>query len=444
MFLPVAIMRAGNLNEPDTFWAVRAGQLIWAQHALPTSDALSWTAFGHQWTLSSWIFDLLLAGANALGGMAGIAIMCAAFAALLAALLVYLARRIGSRPWLPGILLILVVPLYFPRISAAPQLMDFLAASLLILLLKRMQVTDEPALVMGWLFLLMLVWANLHSSAVLGVAIVFIFAVVGLVLSNDHFRQFAAWVAVPVSALAVLFNPYGAALYTHFSYVAPASSAFVAEWQPLNFADPASLVSLLIGCTGLVLAVRRNDMAFISALAATIIASLLVVRLLPLAVLLAVPVIAAAISYGRVFEFMRRHHVVFVPPAIAALLALWVVAVPQLSHPGQPDGASFPRELVATVPVGCPLYNTDIIGSYVTLARPDVRVSLDTRLSVYGETLVRKAVHGLDGLLPLANAVTYARCALVPVDSGLAKSLAASPAWQLTGRQGDYVLFRLS
>lgn len=44
--LPLAVLRAGQLAETDTFWQVRTGLLTLENRALPSVDAFSWTAHG--------------------------------------------------------------------------------------------------------------------------------------------------------------------------------------------------------------------------------------------------------------------------------------------------------------------------------------------------------------------------------------------------------------
>ena len=439
--IPIALLRAGTLSESDTFWGIRTGYLIVDAHALPVSDSFSWTAFGQPWTLHSWLFNVLLSGADAVGGLMAVAGIAAAVVLLIAALQLRLARRMGARPWMAAALLVAASPLYLEWISARPQLVDYLGAMLLVLLFKRSQLTDEPAVVIIWIGLLMVVWTNLHSGSLLGLAMVLAFAVVSLVLSRDRYRQVVAWMAIVPAALGTLLNPYGLGLFQQPAAVAGSSTQLIDEWQRANPADPTTLLSLAIGLLALVFAMRRNDLAFTAGLSTSFIAALFVVQALPVLVLLAIPMLAAAASQSRARLFVQRHRVIFLPPAIIGMVAVTLVALPSATHIGRPNPDLYPTALVARIPAGCALLNPYLLGGYVIMARPDVRVSLDSRNDIYGTDLLTRATLGLDGQLPLTQAVTSAQCALIPSASGLAAQLRGSTAWKADGHEGPYALF---
>ncbi len=441
--VPIALLRAGTLSESDTFWAIRTGHIIWDARALPTSDTFSWTSFGHDWTLHSWLFNVLLSGADAVGGLTAVALACAGIVLIIAALQLRLARRIGARPWMAAAMLVAASPLYLEWISARPQLADYLGVMLLVLLFKRSQLTREPLIVIIWIALLMLVWTNLHSGSLLGLAMVLAFAIVSMVLSRDRFRQVVAWMALVPAAAATLINPYGMAIFRQPLDVSGASTQFIAEWQRANLADPTTLLSLVVGLLALVYAVRRNDLAFTAALGTTFIASLFAVRMLPMLVLLAIPMLAAAASQSRVRLFVQRHRIVFLPPAVIGMLAVTIIALPNAQHLGRPNPELYPTALVAQIPPNCPLLNPYLVGGYVIMARPDVHVSIDSRNDIYGASSIQSSIRAMNGQLPLQQAVTFAQCALVPTNSGLAAQLRGASTWRLDGRQGAFSLFVL-
>lgn len=439
----MALLRAGTLSESDTFWAIRAGQMTWEARALPVSDTFSWTAFGQPWTLHSWLFNVVLAGANALGGLQAVAILCALIVIIMAALQLRLARRMGARPWIAAAMLVGASPLYLEWISARPQIIDYLAVMMLVLLFKRSQTSKEPVWAIAWITMLMLIWTNLHSGSLLGLAMVAAFAVVSMVLSRDRFRQVVAWMAFIPAAVVTIVNPYGLDLFTQPSDVAGASTQLITEWQRADLLDPTTSVSLLIGLAALVFAIRRNDVAFTAALGTAFIGSLFAVRVLPVLVLLAIPMLAATVSQSRARLVLQRHRIVFIPPAIAGLVAVTAVALPNAGHIGRPNPDLYPVRLVSEIPPSCPLLNPYLLGGYVILARPDVHVSIDSRNDIYGTQAVAQAIRGLNGQLPLQQAVSYAQCALIPSDSGLAAQLRGSRDWRLEDRQGRFSLYVL-
>jgi hypothetical protein len=123
------------------------------------------------------------------------------------------------------------------------------------------------------------------------------------------------------------------------------------------------------------------------------------------------------------------------------IVALIALAVPSMTHIGQPEPATYPVGLVAWIPHGCRLFTTDLIGSYVILARPDVPVSLDTRNNLYGRALLSAEERTLHGNGNWSRGLAGAGCVLVPRSYGLAARLDRDPQWQLRAANQLATLF---
>src|SRR3954451_6871730 len=65
------------LNDGDTFWHVRAGQMMIAQHAVLRADPFSWSFRGAPWFTHEWLSEVLLGGAFNLGGWSAVVLMTA-------------------------------------------------------------------------------------------------------------------------------------------------------------------------------------------------------------------------------------------------------------------------------------------------------------------------------------------------------------------------------
>lgn len=143
-FLPVTVARAGTLAEPDTFWQVRTGLLTITNRAIPTVDPFSWTAYGKPWTLNSWGFNVLIAGAYRLAGLPGVAWACAGLATVAGGLVLLLARQLGASPPVAGALLVLSWPFLVSWLTARPQLVDYIGVLLLAILMPRIAACGIP------------------------------------------------------------------------------------------------------------------------------------------------------------------------------------------------------------------------------------------------------------------------------------------------------------
>jgi hypothetical protein len=127
--------------------------------------------------------------------------------------------------------------------------------------------------------------------------------------------------------------------------------------------------------------------------------------------------------------------------AALALAALVALAAPSLTHIGRPRPADYPVALMPDLPHGCRLFTTDVIGSYVVLARPDVLVSLDTRNNLYGSALSIAEDRVLRGSGNLSLGLAGADCVLVPRTYGLAQRLRDDPLWQMRSADQTAVLY---
>ena len=439
-FLPVAVVRAGVLAESDTFWQIRAGQRMLETHSLPTVDTFSWTAANEPWQAHSWGFDVLLAVCYNLAGLPAVALFCAALATLAAGAVLLLMRSVGATPLRAAITLVIASPLVVAWISARPQTIDYIAAPLLVLLLARLPKSARPARTIAAIGVLMAIWVNLHEAGLLGLAVIGALAALQLFRRDTHLLGIRTVIAGIVGVIASLCNPWGIDVLTRASNVASASAPLITEWQHPNPADPSTMLALVIGVLGLWRAVRHRHLEFVAALAVTLVGTLIAVRMLPILLLLALPMVASG-SYPRLTDYVRSRRVIFVPGLMLAELTFVFAAVPNLSHIGQPDPQVYSPGVVAQIPNGCNVFNSYLVGGYIILVRPDVRVSIDSRNDLYGVERMRTNLRTINGQRAPGHALDGADCALLPRRSALATALSQDPQWRKTSGDAVAVLY---
>ena len=167
-------------NDGDTAWHLAAGRWIAANGRVPHSDPFSFTHRGQPWTAHEWLAELVMSGTLAAAGWAGLAFLCA--------------LAVGCTMWICAKAL--------PLPARYSLLMQFgLFGTLAQFSLARPHVLAWPLLA-GWAYLLagardakkappalaglvMLPWANLHASYILGLGLVGLFAVEALLESRD-------------------------------------------------------------------------------------------------------------------------------------------------------------------------------------------------------------------------------------------------------------------
>ena len=440
-FVPVALLRASVLAESDTFWQVRTGLLILGEERLPRSDPFSWTAHGNAWTINSWGFDVVLALAYRAWGLPGVALAGAVLVMLAAAGVLVLARRLGAHPVSAGCVLLLGSPVLIDWLSARPQLVDYVAVPLLLLLLRRIAEGGRPVGSILGVLALSVVWINLHAAAVLGIALAIGTSAALLARRRSRARGWWCLAGGGAALTGCLVNPYGIDALKHSFTVKDASVGVVQEWQPIDPADPTQVVMLLLGAAAWLIALRRREVTLITALTVLGIAGVLAIRFLPVLVVVALPVLAAAAAHPALRQYASSRRIVLIPGGMAGVAALLLLALPGLGHLGQPDPARYPVHALGQLPSGCRLFNSYAIGGYVLLQRPDVAVSMDSRNDLYGVHRVTANEHVVRGDRALANGFGAAGCVLVPPDSVLARQLVSDPGWRVAATEPAATLF---
>src|SRR5688572_18407110 len=53
-------LTAGQITDPDFWWHLRTGQLIYETRAIPHADIFSFTAQGKEWVTHEWLAEVLI------------------------------------------------------------------------------------------------------------------------------------------------------------------------------------------------------------------------------------------------------------------------------------------------------------------------------------------------------------------------------------------------
>lgn len=434
-------MRAGILAEADTFWQIRTGLLTIQQRSIPSHDTFSWTVSGQHWTQNSWGFNVVLALAYRAGGLPGVALLCAAVVALIGALVLRMARQAGSSPAIAAAFLIVGGLLLGSYLSARPPLADYVGVLILVVIMERIVVANARVGAVLLTGALTAVWVNLHAGALLAVGITG--AITGLVFAYPATRARTGWclAAVGAAAAGCLINPYGVGVLRQAAEVRSASSGLITEWRHIDLTSPLQVVTLVAGVIALVIAHRSRNVVFTASLALCVVAATVAIRFLPILLLLALPVLSAAASRGPVRRYVASRRVMLARGAALLVALLVIEACLALPHLGRPSPALYPVTASRAVPRGCKVFNTDLIGGYLILTRPDVLVSLDSRNDLYGRQRDLDALSVLAGKGDLTQDLAGADCVLVPPGTGLASRLKDSTDWKLLTSERAAVLF---
>jgi hypothetical protein len=271
-----------TLLVADSWLTLVGGREVF-DHGLPHHDQLTVLAAGRTWTDQQWGAQLLFYGADALGGLPVVVLLGALVVVGAFALAAIGARRLGAGP-APIVLVFFLVILAAPwawtvraQVLALP-----LYVGLLWLLAAQ---SRRPSRLVYLAFLLLLLWANLHGSVVLGAMLTMLLAAVEIVRRRGiGIRQVLLLVVPPLLVLATPYGPVETARYYHLLLVDPPfSSNEVTEW---NRSDPAfnTLFFYVLAAFALVIVVRgrrRLSHFDLAALVLTFAGAVLAIRGIP-------------------------------------------------------------------------------------------------------------------------------------------------------------------
>lgn len=394
-----------RFNDPDLWWHLRTGQIIWTNRAIPRTDLLSFTTGQHSWVASEWLSQLSIYMAWKAGGYGGLMLwLCLSAAALLVLQYVFCSLYSGNAK---VAFLGALVTWFFSTVGLAirPQVLGFtfLVCELLILHLGRSR--DRR-----WLYLLpflFAIWVNAHGSFFLGLIVLATVLVTGsfeihagLLRSRpvDVAQRKTLRRAASLSVTALFANPLGWSLLAY-----PLRTIFdqrmqldaVTEWQKLSFDDVRAFGLLAVAGAILLIALMRRIVLYVDEIALLAVAFGMAV--LHQRFLFAWGIVAAPILCRQLADAwdgsMARDRIL--PNAILTFgsLGLALAAFPSQSllveqvHRGNPvEAVDFIRRSHLSSHLTGRMLNEYVYGGYLSWALPEQKVFIDGRADVYAWT----------------------------------------------------------
>ncbi len=381
------------LNDGDTFLHIAAGQRMLAEHAILFRDPFSYTFANAPWQAHEWLAEIVMALSYQAGGWSGLIGLFAMAAALTAGILAYTLGR-WLEPQAQAITTVLALSCMTGSLLARPHL---LALPLLAIWTAELVQARSERRGPSWLLLpVMTVWANIHGSFLLGLALAGGLALEALVDDAAlRAKTLRDWGLFGTGALcACLVNPHFIQGLTFpLTLMGTSSLANVDEWRPMDFShlQPAALVVaaalyvllsrgvklsavrvlVLLGLLTMMLQHQRHQIVF------AVIAPLLLAD--PLSRSLGM---AGARMRSRLSVAVAAGAMIVVAGLIATRFVLPIV---------RSDGAVSPMTALSSVPAGLratPVLNDYSFGGYLIFA--GVRPFIDSRAELYGEPALQR------------------------------------------------------
>ncbi len=426
LFIALFVMATREIADPDFWWHLRAGQVIFETASVPHVDIFSFTRAGQPWVAHEWLSELLIYLIFRFGSYPAL-ILTFSFIISLSFVLVW--ARCQGKPYVAAFALLLAAFATAPTWGVRPQMLTLLLTSVFLLLLERYRHKGN----VRSLYLLpplMLLWVNLHSGFAVGLALIaaYLFgAGVQRLISRPRARANAVDEAIRhspddqfrpnLTALALVFvicllvvplNPNGATMFVYpfETLTSQAMQTYIQEWFSPNFHQsefqPFALL-LLMTLGAVALSPKRTPQTHVLLLVLFGYAALRSSRNIPIFVLVATPVLSEhamallnATGWLQALEtrpllprtWQALNWVLLALVAGAAVLRIGAVVSNQTSV----ERAKFPARAVDYLQsngLSGPIFNSYSWGGYLIWRRaPGERVYIDGRADVYGDAFM--------------------------------------------------------
>ena len=226
-----------TLSDPDVYWHLAAGRWILEHGALPDGDPFSHSMPGAAWMLQSWLTEVVFVLLHRIGGWSALVIMAASCFAIT---LAYLTRFLLARMEPVHALLFVgfAAGLLLTHLSVRPHVLNWPLVAIWIG--AQVNASESHRAPPWWLLPVMCLWANLHGSFTLGLALCAGLALDAIVSHPTVGRWQAArrWIVfLALAVLASMLTPYGwhGIWYTVQVMQQSFAQSVIAEWQSPDF-----------------------------------------------------------------------------------------------------------------------------------------------------------------------------------------------------------------
>jgi len=479
------------LSDCDTGWHIRTGEWILAHHQVPVHDIFSFSKPNSVWYAWEWLTDILFASLYSHGGLRTIVLFAMLLISLTFVLLFRLVRRKSN-----AIIAVVVTMIAAAASSihwlARPHLFTMLFLVLFYGALENVRAGKTRLGPIPYLAILpfaTILWTNLHGGFFVGAVLIAAYGageLLKIALTTDVEQRAPAWIRARnygLSSLACvaasLANPYTWHLHQHvLEYLRdPYQSQHIMEFLSISFHHPIAIFFESMLLAGVAAAVW--DMAKGRYTEAVVIvvwghAALLAARNIPLFMIVAAPVVAAAMEewvalmpgwnvagwvrqaagrFGRVAQDtsetdrIARWHVVSIAAALIFGAVLFAPNPPK-SFRAEFDPESYPAgavNLLRKVPEAR-IFAHDQWGDYLIYRLyPRTKVFMDGRSDFYGPDFEKKnyqAVLNVNYDWEQTLNRFHVDTVLLPPSAPLAGALKESAHWRVVYDDHVALVFR--
>lgn len=388
------------IGDNSAFTHLRTGIDMARTGAIPRTDPYSWTAPNERWIVQSWLPEWTYGWAYRLGGFNLVVLEQAVLLAILAWLVVRLAR--GGTPLRTALAGLVSVGVGTALWTARPLLFGLICMALTITIVERRR--------SSWLLVpVVWLWVNSHGSFPLGLAWLGARAVGEALDWRAWPREAWRYVGGFAAGLAVsVINPLGVNLLAFPLKLGEKAAAFrsIVEWRSPDFSRGGGYFTLTFMALALLLIARarltwRDAVPVVAFIALSLFAAR---NIAPLAIVLA-PALGRAVRRsesappGRSSGNPRINRIALVAVTLAFVIfgtvALTADPIDTLGYPEESVTWLHEQGFLAEPHH---VAHQEVVGNYLTLRYgTDARVFIDDRFDMYPLSLSKEYRVLLDG-----------------------------------------------
>ncbi len=437
-----------RFSDPDLWWHLKTGEIIWNTHHIPAFDSYSYTTNNHAYIPHEWLAQLSIYAAYHFGGYTGLMLWFSLFASLLVVAGYVLSGLYSGNlkvAFLGGLITWLFSTI---GLSIRPQLIGYLFLVALLIVIHLGQSRGHR-----WFFAmppLFAIWINCHGSFFLGLVVLgatlacsMIELKWGLLVSQRWEKKqrntFASAAALSVAAL--FLNPIGLKQVTY-----PLDTLFhqnvqmngIQEWQPPSFNNVRGVALLAVAGLILLVPLLRRSQVMVQELVFLALGLALTIphqRMLFVFGILAAPILCRLLAESWERYEPDRDRYALNAVLIAILLCIVVKVFPNRQELTQQVEKANPVKAVEYInraQLSGNMFNDYVYGGYLIWAAPKHKVFVDGRGDVFEwsgvlEEYGKWATLGADPNV-LLDKYKIGFC-LLPAASPMSRVMGLLPGW---------------
>ena len=182
LFISIFFISLRPIADPDFWWHLKTGEIIFSTGTIPNSDPFSSTRLGEQWIAHEWLSELLLFCFYKIGGYYLLILL---FSGLITLSFFMVYKRSPAKPYFAGFIILLSALASAPTWGVRPQMFSFFFTVLFLLILDIFQEKGDFKILFA-LPVITILWVNMHGGYIIGIFLILIFIVSEIIhlLSN--------------------------------------------------------------------------------------------------------------------------------------------------------------------------------------------------------------------------------------------------------------------